>query len=570
MGYQNFRAAFYCPVGNLKDITDWEEFEKKYEHLEKNVEIGKVYLETYRAGVTIEREQMQRIKAFFEKKGVLVAGGITTEDIPRKEGGFSPFCYSQERTVKKLSEIAEMTAELFDEFILDDFYFTNCRCTDCIKKKGDQSWEQFRLDLMYQISKDVIISSAKRVNPKVKVIIKYPNWYEHYQETGYNLKEQPAIFDAIYTGTETRNPKYTQQHLPKYLSYFLMRYLEHVAPGRNLGGWFDPYECNYNLTSYLEQGSLTLLAKAKETMLFCLGSLMEDPSYSVFAPAVGQLFLDTDRYLNLLGTPYGCACYLPYHSHGEDYLHNYIGMCGIPLEPYPEYPSEASRIFLTQSAACDPKIIDKIKQSLLDGACITVTSGFVKAAGETFFDLAHIIPTDRKAAVCHYAYSENGGVSFGGTAVGALPVQIPQLEFFTNDTWELAAGFGEDNSFPILVRTRYGNGQLNVLTIPDDFGQVYQYPKEVLWTIRKEICGDMELLLNAPAKIALFLYDNHTFVLHSFAQTEERIELVIPTEKAVIKDLIHHRDDSGSYEEGITRISLSIAPGTNFIGILEK
>ena len=45
-----------------------------------------------------------------------------------------------------------------------------------------------------------------------------------------------------------------------------MRYLENVAPGRNLGGWFDPYECTYNLTSYLEQGYLTLFAKAKEVV----------------------------------------------------------------------------------------------------------------------------------------------------------------------------------------------------------------------------------------------------------------------------------------------------------------
>ncbi len=37
----------------------------------------------------------------------------------------------------------------------------------------------------------------------------------------------------IYTGTETRNPDYAGQHLPKYLSYFVMRYLESAAPGRN-------------------------------------------------------------------------------------------------------------------------------------------------------------------------------------------------------------------------------------------------------------------------------------------------------------------------------------------------
>lgn len=88
------------------------------------------------------------------------------------------------------------------------------------QRKGDRSWADFRISLIQEISEKVIIKTAKEVNPSIKIIIKYPNWYEHYQETGYNLEEQPKVFDYIYTGTETRNPTYAQQHLPKYLSYF--------------------------------------------------------------------------------------------------------------------------------------------------------------------------------------------------------------------------------------------------------------------------------------------------------------------------------------------------------------
>lgn len=133
------------------------------------------------------------------------------------------------------------------------------------------------------------MKTAKEINPDINVIVKFPQWYEVFNETGYDLKMEPALFDSIYTGTETRNPEYCAQHLPKYLSYFVMRYLESAAPGRNLGGWFDPYECTYNLTSYLEQGYLTLFAKAKEVTLFCLDSIIKDPSFRLFAPAVGEL-----------------------------------------------------------------------------------------------------------------------------------------------------------------------------------------------------------------------------------------------------------------------------------------
>src|SRR5262249_57277515 len=48
-------------------------------------------------------------------------------------------------------------------------------------------------------------------NPRVKVIIKYPNWYEHFQGLGYDLDVEAKQFDAIYTGTESRDPYITDQ-----------------------------------------------------------------------------------------------------------------------------------------------------------------------------------------------------------------------------------------------------------------------------------------------------------------------------------------------------------------------
>ena len=67
-----------------------------------------------------------------------------------------------------------------------------------------------------------MVKTAKKVNPGVKMVIKYPNWYEYYQNTGYNLEAEPEILIRVYTGTETRNPMYTQQSLPRYNGYFLM------------------------------------------------------------------------------------------------------------------------------------------------------------------------------------------------------------------------------------------------------------------------------------------------------------------------------------------------------------
>ena len=89
--------------------------------------------------------------------------------------------------------------------ILDDFFlFTRTKTDADIAAKGDKSWTQYRLERMREVAKDLVVGAAKGVNPNAKVIIKYPNWYEHFQGLGFDLEQEPNIFAGIYTGTETR------------------------------------------------------------------------------------------------------------------------------------------------------------------------------------------------------------------------------------------------------------------------------------------------------------------------------------------------------------------------------
>jgi hypothetical protein len=75
-------------------------------------------------------------------------------------------CYTNQENRKKLGEIAAYTAELFDEVILDDFYFTNCRCESCIKTKGDRDWATFRLELKKEFSEISLSKMPKPQTPK--------------------------------------------------------------------------------------------------------------------------------------------------------------------------------------------------------------------------------------------------------------------------------------------------------------------------------------------------------------------------------------------------------------------
>jgi hypothetical protein len=569
--YKNFKAAIYCPVSNVISITDFEEFGRRFDEIEKHIKVSKVYLETYRHGTKIEKDQIEKAIRFFKQRGIETSGGITTDWVDDGEGGFNPLCYTDPAMKDMLTDVVEFTASLFDEIILDDFYFTNCRCESCINEKKDRTWAQFRIELMKEISEKVIIGPAKRVNPKVKMIIKYPNWYEHFQDAGYNLEDESKIFDAIYTGTETRNPTYTQQHLPKYLSYFIMRYFENVAPGRNGGGWYDPFECYYNLTSYAQQAYLTLFAKAREVMIFCLGLILH-PDFSLSTPINGQIFKDMDEYLGELGNPVGTACYLPYHSHGEDYLHNYVGMLGIPLEPYPYYPKDAKTIFLTESAAMDTDIINKITESMKNGADVIVTSGFVKEATKLGFQkhLCNVGYTDRKASVNSFAYSVDGGVRFGGLEESAKSIIMPQLEYKTNDTWELAAGLGEDNSFPLLLKTKYGKGRLYILTIPEDYGDLYHLPRKILLPIRQIFQKDSPILFDTFSKVGLFTYDNDCFAIHSFQPWFDEARIILRNGFTAVRDLVSGSIIKGEREGKDMVIRLRLSPGNNKVFKLIK
>ncbi len=559
--YQNFNVAVYCPVHNVNSITDEAEFESRFRHLTDHVKIGRAYVECYRGLEWASKEQLLKVKAYFEGKGIAVSGGITTCAGENDQDGFVSLCYSKPEGQEILRKAVALNAEVFDEFIFDDFYFLNCRCKDCVAKKGERSWSEFRLSEKRRITEEIVMKTAKEVNPDVNVIVKFPQWYEVFNETGYDLKMEPSLFDSIYTGTETRNPVYAAQHLPKYLSYFIMRYLESAAPGRNLGGWFDPYECTYNLTSYLEQAYLTLFAKAREVALFSLGSIIDDPTFRLFAPVVGELFDEVDGYLGQLGNPVGAAAYRPANGRGEDNIHNYLGMCGIPLEPCIDYPEKEKVIFLAEGAADDPMIVSKMKKSMLEGGSVIVTSGFVRKLGDGFSEFVNVKYSARKAMVSEFADSKNSGVSISGKYTGVKPVLIPQMEYCTNDVWELAAAYGTDNNFPVVLRCSYGDGNISIITIPDDMGDLYHYPVQVLGVIREVFGKEMPAVLEGPSGIQLFFYDSGHIIVRSDLPYMEDVTLKVADGVHMAKDIVRN------VELPVTggRLLLHTVPGVNCV-----
>jgi hypothetical protein len=80
-----------------------------------------------------------------------------------------------------------LTARISDQFILDDFFFTNCKSDIEIKAKSTKSWTQYCLDNLHEGGETPIVDPAHAINPNVKVTVKYPDCYDHFQGLGFDL-----------------------------------------------------------------------------------------------------------------------------------------------------------------------------------------------------------------------------------------------------------------------------------------------------------------------------------------------------------------------------------------------
>jgi hypothetical protein len=326
------------------------------------------------------------------------------------------------------------------------------------------------------------------------------------------------MFDGIYTGTETRHPAHTDQHLPRYLSYALMRYFENVAPGHNGGGWFDAFEC-YPIDAFLEQCYLTAFSKPRELMMFCWPLLYKNK----LSTALGFQIKEIEAVLNHLGNPVGVPVYIPYNAQGEDHLEDYLGMIGIPFEPVPNFPlfsDKVRQVFLTVQALLNPDIIPMLHDFLNAGGKALVSSGFmIKALAENrgIEALTSIRYRGRRLSANEYHVSRTVGQGMVHRYSGET-VDFPLLEHRNNASWSLINAGSGDFHGSLLLRDTVGRGELFTVVVPDQYSALKQMPQDVLTRMRSVFSAGIYLALppQTHAQVSLFTYDNSTFGLYSY------------------------------------------------------
>jgi hypothetical protein len=565
---RHFKTAIYIAVGDVKELADRAIFEREFARASSQLRFDKVWIETYRDRVFATDAELDRVKRWFREKGIETSGGITLA--AGGEGGqFGTFDYEIPEDRAEAEKAVRLAARHFDELILDDFFFYTSKSDADIAAKGGRSWTQYRVEKMREASRDLVLGPARRVNPRVKVIIKYPNWYEHFHGLGYDLAEQPTMFDAIYTGTETRDPIITDQLLQQYESYSIFRYFANLRPdGRNLGGWVDTFSTR-SVDRYAEQLWDTLFAKAPEITLFNWHPMSEaralDPGTRPWSaqrtsfdwnaiarasPGAGwgtaaNKALDiADAVLGELGRPVGIASYRPAHASGEDFLHNYIGNLGVPIELYPSFPSDADTILLTEAAAADAEIIGKIDRRLRAGASVIVTSGFLRAMqGRGFDQLAEWSATGHTVAIDQYfdGYGAGNGVPLSDKGRQNTPTLFPEIRFYTNDSWGIIRGVAAAKGFPIVLMNRYSKGTLFLWTMPENFGDLYSLPQPMLTRMKEYLFANAPVRIDAPPQVALFTYDNGAFVVENYRDEPAMVTISVAGSPASLREITQNQ-----------------------------
>lgn len=581
--YKSFIVSTYVIQGTVQGLMNGNpDPAGSWSNLTRNLKVDKVYLEVMRNHRLVDEAGLEKLKKFYQDQGVQVCGGLAYSI--SEANGYQGFDYADPENREFAQKAVEMAARHFDEILLDDYFFFDRKTDYDIKAKGNRSWTQYRLETMREVTENLIVKPAKAVNPKCKVVIKMANWYDQYAGMGNDTEKVPLIADGMFAGTESRLWAGQEQHLQPYLSYDIMRFMDNLKPGVNRGGWVDQGGAN-PIDRYSEQLLDTVFARCPEMCCFNYAAMISPVRSSAitnrawadqhtsldltelqktlptkdasptFADIAGYTLGQVDPVLAKVGKPVGIKCYTPYHATGEEFLHDYLGMIGLPMDIFPQFPADADMVLLTEQAKLDPDIIHKIQTQLETGKSVCVTSGFLRAMkGKGIEDICELETTGATVPVRRFTFAGGPGAPFRGRGAvrpagepdpfeAARDILIPEIKYFnilTHDAWGDALGISPGGmTYPIVLSCDYSKGKFYVLTIPNDPADLYALPPSVLSVVRATL-GSAEPIRvdSAPAQVALFRYDNNAFIVQNYLPTVAEVTVSIAGTIAQIHDLL--------------------------------
>jgi hypothetical protein len=531
------QLSIYITAHAVKDLLSDEAGKREAISIFRLNGITRAYIEVYRSGLVLEQSLLEEVRDLFEKNGIEVVGGIAT--VPGKDFGVRQeaqlgwFNWQNPLTQAHLKEVMLMSAEVFDEFIIDDFLCTADTSMESKAARGERSWSQYRRDLLTDLSESLFIGPARSVNPDIQMIIKYPQWYDRFHLFGYDVPRKTALFDQVYVGTESRG-QYTQRYgfVQPYESFVSYHWMKSLAGPKMSGAWFDHGDCDAN--DFIEQAWQSVLAGAQELIFFNYfdfvhghrGHHLVRRQFSLLADLAAQL---SDEAVT------GIMAYKPANSpaHGDLYIMDFMGMLGIPLLPVSQYPEDAGVIFLPTQAAADHDILTKIEKSLAAQATVIFTSGFLAHArdGERLAEIAGIAwPLDVSPLNAEQILVEGEAESilYGLDLESDIQVTGGKAQLLAHhknrDIPFLVAG---KNTYTLNVHTfsqvdfdKVGE----VLLCPRPLG-LMEMPENWANTLRSAFLSPLDLELQAPPRVSLQVLGKKGWMIHNYKREAVSIDL---------------------------------------------
>ena len=377
----DLKVSVYATAGGIERLLATPEGRARAADAMRKLGVTRVVLEGRRGDEYIAPDKLRALRGQLAELGFATTGGLAT--VPgehfgvRQEGPLSWLNWEADATQKGIEGFFRNNAAVFDELVLDDFFCTSDVSAQAQAARGDQEWGKYRRDLLTRLSQSIVIEAARKVKPGIRLVIKYPQWYDMFHAYGYDPARSSAIFDAVWVGTEVRNPETVRmgfvQPTEGYMNY---RWLTAVSRGKTEAAWFDHIECTAQ--NFIDQAWQSVLAGAPELILFNIIDVVEGhPGHALFRKALPAL-QDTARRVKGKALK-GVAFYKPPNSEPGDnrYLMDYLGMLGIPVVPVAEYPRESETVILGVQAAADPDLAEKVSAHMKRGARIAMTASLM-------------------------------------------------------------------------------------------------------------------------------------------------------------------------------------------------
>jgi hypothetical protein len=169
--------------------------------------------------------------------------------------------------------------------------------------------------------------------------------------------------------------------------------------------------------------------------------------------------------------------------------------------------------------------VEKIRTQLQNGKNVVITSGLLRALQDRGIqDICETYVSDSKVLAKDYK-GFFAPIDFGGDH--RAPVLFPEVRFMTNDAWALVSAVENGLGYPLLLMDKYSKGYLYVWTIPDDFRNLYALPPLVTTAVKNVVMRGFPVRIDGPSQVALFAYDNSTFVVESFLPDQATVKVTV-------------------------------------------